>query len=71
MSKNSSILRAGRPSDPKAKSVTLSDFSRVQTTRINFELEKEYHTKLKILAAQQERSIKEILSECVITLLSK
>lgn len=64
-------LTTGRPSVPKAKAMALSDFDRVQKTRVNFELEKEYHTKLKILAATRGTTIKEILREYVIMLLSK
>lgn len=59
------ILRAGRPSYGKESS-HLSDLGdKEKTVRVNFDLEKEKHKKLKILAAEEERSITDILRELI------
>ena len=57
-------LSAGRPSRSKGSSLSsLAD--RAPTTRVNFELDRDLHTKLKIHAAKTGKSVKEILTEYV------
>ncbi|HDX9051778.1 TPA: chromosome partitioning protein ParB [Yersinia enterocolitica] len=66
MSKNTNALSAGRPSartDRKTTLASLSDTASMK--RVNFDISAENHAKLKIYAAQQGKSIKEILSEFV------
>ncbi|NKD88848.1 chromosome partitioning protein ParB [Haematospirillum sp. 15-248] len=56
---------AGRPSATKA-GPTLSDLAeRTDTVRVNFELDRIEHTKLKIHAARTGRSVSDILREMV------
>lgn len=63
MSKTTTILRAGRPSaraSDKVKTLSsLSDDSD-KLKRVNFELSPRLHSKLKIYAAKQGMSIKEL-----------
>jgi hypothetical protein len=71
MSKGSLSIRAGRPSELNKQSATLASLAdKTLTVRINFDLDREYHTKLKIFAAKQEKTIKELLIEHIITLVS-
>jgi hypothetical protein len=64
MSKTSS-LAAGRPSAGKSRP-SLTDLADTPATkRINFKVAVEQHTKLKIYAAKQGKSIKQILTEYV------
>lgn len=56
MSKNTNTLSAGRPS---------ARTDNVSMKRVNFDISAENHAKLKIYAAQQGKSIKDILSEFV------
>jgi len=63
-------LRAGRPSDSKKASTLASLADKGPTVRINFDLERAEHRRLKMLAVQQDRSIADILREMVEKLLS-
>ena len=67
MSKTTNTLMAGRPSarttTKAANLASLADSP--QMKRINFDVTAEAHRKLKIYAAEQGRSIKEVLSEYV------
>ncbi|CNI08227.1 Uncharacterised protein [Yersinia kristensenii] len=66
MSKNANTLSAGRPSARTDRTTTLASLSdTVSMKRVNFDISAENHAKLKIYAAQQGKSIKEILSEFV------
>ncbi|BET64922.1 plasmid partition protein ParG [Yersinia pseudotuberculosis] len=66
MSKNTNTLIAGRPSARTDKVKTLASLAdNVSMKRVNFDISAENHAKLKIYAAQQGKSIKEILSEFV------
>ena len=56
-------LSAGRPSARNNKAATLADAGGKK--RVNFELSAEQHTKLKIYATKQGKSIKELLTEYV------
>lgn len=66
MSKPSTPLSAGRPSARTNKAATLASLSDdVNMKRVNFELSAERHVKLKIHAAKQGKSIKELLTDYV------
>ncbi|EBB2392679.1 chromosome partitioning protein ParB [Salmonella enterica subsp. enterica serovar Newport] len=66
MSKPSTPLSAGRPSARTNKAATLASLSDdVNMKRVNFELSAERHAKLKIHAAKQGKSIKELLTDYV------
>ena len=59
------MLSAGRPSNVR-KSATLASLSdKGATVRVNFDLAREEHKRLKILAVEQGRTISEILREMV------
>jgi hypothetical protein len=65
MSKSTGVLAAGRPSS-RNKAATLASLSDdAEMKRVNFELPVDQHTKLKIYAAQQCKTIKELLTEYV------
>ena len=65
MSKNG-VLSAGRPSAEKRKSATLASLAdEVGTKRVNFQLSAELHTKLKIHAVRQGKTITDLLTEYV------
>lgn len=65
MSKTSTALSAGRPStrNKAATLASLSDDSGMK--RVNFQLPADLHMKLKIYAARQGKSIRELLTEYV------
>jgi len=63
------ILSAGRPSAAKNRAATLASLADNATVkRVNFELPAEQHTKLKIYATKQGKSIKDLLTEYVANL---
>lgn len=71
MSKQSIILSAGRPStrSDKAKAATLASLADDgEMKRVNFELSTELHTKLKVYATKNGKSIKDLLTEYVASL---
>ncbi len=66
MRKTVNTLTAGRPSARSNKATTLASLAdEAGTKRVNFELPTDQHTKLKIYAAKQGKTIKELLSEYV------
>ena len=66
MSKLSGALSAGRPSARSNKATTLASLAdEVSVKRVNFVLSAEQHTKLKIHAAKQGKTIKDLLTEYV------
>lgn len=69
MSKQGMTLTAGRPSATKNRAATLASLADdASTKRVNFELSSDQHTKLKIYAAKQGKTIKELLTEYVASL---
>jgi hypothetical protein len=65
MSKTGLGIKAGRPSSSKAAK-SLSDLAdKKDKVRVNFDLSREEHTKLKVYAAKSGRSITDILREMV------
>ena len=68
MSKAATTLSAGRPSarTDKSKAATLASLADdASMKRVNFELSADQHTKLKIYATRQGKTIKELLTEYV------
>lgn len=66
MSKDSLILTAGRPSARANKSALLESLNDKQSMkRVNFDLSAEQHAKLKVYAAKQGKTIKDLLTEFV------
>lgn len=68
MSKTSEVgLRAGKPSaGEKRKEMALEALTeKNQTVRVNFDLDREEHIKLKVYAAKAGKSIAEVLRELV------
>ena len=71
MSKAATTLSAGRPSarTDKSKAATLVSLADdASMKRVNFELSADQHTKLKIYATRQGKTIKELLTEYVASL---
>ena len=71
MSKAATTLSAGRPSarTDKSKAATLASLADdASMKRVNFELSADQHTKLKIYATRQGKTIKELLTEYVTSL---
>lgn len=59
-------LTAGRPSATKNRAATLASLAdETAMKRVNFELSADQHTKLKIYATRQGKTIKELLTEYV------
>jgi hypothetical protein len=66
---NSGTLTAGRPSARTNKAATLASLSDdTSLKRVNFDLPADLHTKLKIYATKQGKTIKEVLTEYVAAL---
>lgn len=69
MSSTKGTLSAGRPSlkaSDKRKAATLASLSDEQPKkRVNFELSADQHAKLKIYAARQGKTVKELLTEYI------
>ncbi|WP_335925273.1 chromosome partitioning protein ParB [Shewanella algae] len=63
--KKSPTLSAGRPSAGKSKTTLASLADKTATKRVNFDVTAEEHTKLKIYAARQGKTVKELLTEYV------
>ena len=71
MSKAATTRSAGRPSarTDKSKAATLASLADdASMKRVNFELSADQHTKLKIYATRQGKTIKELLTEYVASL---
>ncbi len=65
MSENKLGLKAGRPSEKK-KAATLSALAdKSDTVRVNFDLDRAEHIKLKIYAAKAGKPIAEVLRELI------
>lgn len=59
-------LSAGRPSAKTNKAATLASLAdKAATKRVNFDLSAEQHTKLKVYAAKQGKTVKELLTDFV------
>ena len=59
-------LSAGRPSAKSSKAATLASLAdKAPTVRVNFDLDRDQHIKLKLYATRHGKSIKDVLSEYV------
>ena len=59
-------LSAGRPSAKSNKAATLASLAdKAATSRVNFDLDRDQHTKLKVYAAKQGKTVKDVLTELV------
>ncbi len=59
-------LSAGRPSAKSNKAATLASLAdKAATSRVNFDLDRDQHTKLKVYAAKHGKTVKEVLTELV------
>jgi hypothetical protein len=68
MSEGKVGLQAGRPSETK-KAATLSALAdKRETVRVNFDLAREEHIRLKIYAAKAGKPIADVLRELIATL---
>jgi hypothetical protein len=65
MSERTVGLRAGRPSEKKKAATLAALADKGDTVRVNFDLNREEHTKLKIYAARAQKTIAEVLREFV------
>ncbi len=63
MSTAKTEIRAGRPSARKAASTLSGLADKADTVRVNFDLDRDEHTRLKIHAARTGCSIAEVLRE--------
>lgn len=62
----SRVLSAGRPSAKKKTATTLADVTEaIEYKRVNFDLAAEDHAKLKVYAAKQNLTIRELLTDYV------
>lgn len=60
------VLSAGRPSAKLNKAATLASLAdKAATVRVNFDLDREQHIKLKLYATKNGKSIKEVLSDYI------
>lgn len=59
-------LSAGRPSaNRKEEALARMADEKPGTVRINFDIDRDRHTRLKVMAAQQQRTVADILREAV------
>ncbi|WP_197328859.1 plasmid partition protein ParG [Ralstonia syzygii] len=66
MSNKGNTLSAGRPSAKTNKAATLASLAdKGATVRVNFDLDRDQHIKLKVYATKQGKSVKEVLTDFV------
>ena len=66
MSTKVTTLSAGRPSVKTNKAATLASLAdKGATVRVNFDLDRDQHIKLKVYATKQRKSVKEVLTDFV------
>lgn len=66
MSTKGTTLSAGRPSAKTNKAATLASLAdKGATVRVNFDLDRDQHIKLKVYATKQRKSVKEVLTDFV------
>ncbi|ANC47756.1 MULTISPECIES: plasmid partition protein ParG [Pseudomonadota] len=66
MSTKGTTLSAGRPSAKTNKAATLASLAdKGATVRVNFDLDRDQHIKLKVYATKQGKSVKEVLTDFV------
>lgn len=66
MSTKGTTLSAGRPSARTNKAATLASLAdKGATVRVNFDLDRDQHIRLKVYATKQGKSVKEVLTDFV------
>lgn len=65
MSERKLGLQAGRPSEKKKAASLAALTDKSDTVRVNFDLDRDEHTKLKIYAAKSGKRIADILREMI------
>jgi hypothetical protein len=65
MSENRLGLKAGRPSEKKKAATLAALAAKSETVRVNFDLDREEHIKLKIYAAKTGKRMAEVLRELI------
>ena len=65
MSERKVGLQAGRPSEKKKAAMLSALADKSDTVRVNFDLDREEHIKLKIYAAKAGKRIAEVLRELI------
>ena len=68
MSERTVGLSAGRPSDKKKAATLAALADKRETVRVNFDLARDEHIKLKVYAAKAGKGIADVLREFVATL---
>lgn len=69
MRKSTATLSAGRPSAKASSAATLASLAnKADTVRVNFDLERDAHTRLKVYAAKQGKTVKALLMDYVLSL---
>lgn len=62
------MLKAGRPS--VKKQVDLKNFELSKKKRVNFDIDENTHSKLKVYAAENGKTIKDVIVDCIEKLLA-
>ncbi|MGY3855763.1 plasmid partition protein ParG [Aeromonas aquatilis] len=62
------MLKAGRPS--VKKQVDLKSFELSKKKRVNFDIDENTHSKLKVYAAENGKTIKDVIVDCIEKLLA-
>ena len=65
MSERKVGLQAGRPSEKKKATTLAALADKPDTVRVNFDLSRDEHTKLKVYAAKAHKPIADVLREFV------
>lgn len=65
MSERKVGLKAGRPSEKKKAAILSALADKSDTVRVNFDLDREEHIKLKIYAAKAGKRIADVLRELI------
>lgn len=68
MSERKAGLRGGRPSEKKKVATLAALAEKRETVRVNFDLDREEHIKLKIYAARAGKPIADVLRELIANL---
>jgi len=68
MSEKKVGLQAGRPSEKKKAAIFAALADKKETVRVNFDLARDEHIKLKIYAAKAGKRIADVLRELIATL---
>ena len=68
MSERKVGLQAGRPSEKKKAATLAALADKSETVRVNFDLDREEHIKLKIYAAKAGKRVADVLRELIATL---